>query len=332
MTAASNRNVQIVAITVGVLLMVGKFVAWSITGSNAILTDALESIINVVAASVALYSIYLASRPRDLNHPYGHGKVEFLSSGFEGGLIVVAGVAIAAKSVYNLFYPTALAQLDLGLAITALTGIVNYGMGLTMVRQGRSTQSITLEAGGKHLLTDAYSTIALIVGLGVVIATGYTWLDSLMAIAMGGYIIYAGWRIVRRSIAGIMDEADYELIKEMVTELNDHRSPNWIDVHNLRVIKYGATLHVDCHITLPWYFNVREAHDELDAFEGFFEQHSERPYELFVHSDPCIPESCAICTKPNCPVRQQPFMKRVEWTMTNVVKNQKHYYEGVARR
>jgi divalent metal cation (Fe/Co/Zn/Cd) transporter len=149
-------------------------------------------------------------------------------------------------------------------------------------------------------------------------------MDSAVALLFAFIIIFTGYKIIRSSIEGIMDKADEALLKEMVTTLNQHRSINWIDLHNLRIIKYGPTLHMDCHLTVPWYFNVHEAHREIDALSELVKKNYGDSVELFVHSDGCLHFSCAICSKMECHVRQHPFKERVEWTMANISSNHKH--------
>lgn len=317
---------QISALIVGILLMAIKFGAWLLTNSNAILTDALESIINVVAGAFGLYSLFLSSKPRDRNHPYGHGKIEFISAGFEGGLIFLAGFLIITKAGYNLLYPQALGQLDVGIFLVAFSGGVNFLMGYLLERRGAQTNSLILQASGKHLKSDAYSSAGLLIGLGIILITDILWLDNLIAILFGLIILYTGYRLLRTSFAGIMDEADYQLISNLIENLREERHPNWIDVHNFRVIKYGATLHIDCHLTVPYYFEVSKAHREIKAFEECVAAHCEVPVELFIHTDPCEPPTaCRICRKSDCHVREAPFEKSVRWTLENFMKNKPHY-------
>ena len=316
---------QSLALTVGMVLMGGKFLAWWLTNSNAILTDALESIINVVAATFGLYSLILAAKPRDSNHPYGHGKVEFLSAGFEGALIFLAGIAIWLKAGYNIIYPQPLFNLDIGLAITGFAGAVNFGIGHYLEKRGVHSNSLIMEASGKHLKSDAYSSAGLLIGLGLVLATGIPLLDNLLAILFGAVIMFTGLRLVRRSVAGIMDEADYQLIDDMVATLQRNRRDCWIDVHNFRMIKYGPTLHIDCHITVPWYFDTRHSHGEVKNFEGLLKANSSVPVEFFVHVDPCEPpRNCRICQMKACLERQAPSEVKVEWTLENIMKNAQH--------
>ena len=234
--------------------------AYQLTHSLAILTDALESIVNVVAGLVGLYSLYVASKPRDLDHPYGHGKAEFVSAAVEGTLIVAAGVMIIFESIQNFFHPLTLQQLDIGCWIIASTALLNYAGGALCLRLGKKNKSLALEASGKHLQMDTYSTLAILGGLLIMLTTGLTWIDQAVALAMSVWIIYNGYSIIRRSLAGIMDEADSKLLERFIVLLNKNRRERWIDLHNLRVIQYGALLHIDCHLTVPWYLNVNEAH------------------------------------------------------------------------
>jgi cation diffusion facilitator family transporter len=315
---------QLSALIIGLALMSIKFVAWWLTNSNAILSDALESIINVVAGTFALFSLLFAARPRDRNHPYGHGKIEFLSAGFEGVLIMLAGVAIISKAIYNLYYPQALEGIGLGLLLTAIAGGINFLLGWILETQGQKTNSVLMVASGKHLKSDGWSSLGLITGLGLVLLTGINQFDNLLALIFGGVIIYTGLGLVRTSLAGILDEADYELVKNIVQNLDEHRSLNWIDIHNLRIIKYGALLHIDCHMTLPWYFNLQESHEEVKILEAYGNQQHANGVEFFVHLDPCLPDSCPICQKTDCPARQHPFEHRVVWTLENVMENKKH--------
>lgn len=319
-----NIRVQLIIVSVGLLLMAGKFVAYFLTHSNAILTDALESIVNVVAGGFSLYGLILTAKPKDENHPYGHGKIEFISSSIEGGLIAGAGLMIIMKSIYNLIEPHPISNLDLGLYITAGAGIINFLMGYLTNQRGKRIGSLPLQASGKHLMSDGWSTLGLIIGLALIILTGWWWLDSVVALVFGGIILYTGYKIVRPSIAGIMDEADYEVLEKIAEILETNRQPNWVDVHNMRVIKYGSTLHIDCHVTLPWYFNVRRAHDEIEAIDKLINQNVKASVEFFIHVDPCLPASCSICQKADCEVRQAPYQEKIPWTLNNVLRNEKH--------
>jgi cation diffusion facilitator family transporter len=301
-----------------------KFIAWLLTGSNAIFTDALESLVNVAAGSFALYSLYLAAKPKDEDHPYGHGKIEFLSATVEGSLIAAAGIAILIKSIYSYIYPEPIEKLNTGILLSVFTGGVNFAMGFYAVWRGKKTNSATLRAGGKHLLSDAWSTVGLIIGLLLLLITGLQWIDTTIALLFGLYILYTGIKIVRESVAGIMDEADPILIGELVNLLNDNRKYNWIDIHNLRIIKYGASIHIDCHVTLPYYYSVDEAHDETENIHRLIQDKYGDDVEIFVHVDPCLPTSCHICEISDCPVRKHAFEAKVIWMPENVMRNRRH--------
>ena len=319
-----NLRLQKVITLVAIILFIVKLVAWFMTSSLAILTDALESIVNIVAAFLGLYSLNLSAKPKDADHPYGHGKVEFLSAGVEGSLVILAGFFIIYKAVESVFYPHAIAKLDWGIILVATTAMVNFIVGRICITTGKRNNSLQLIAGGKHLVTDTYSTSAILAGLIVIYFTDYVFIDSVIACIAAIIIIYTGYKIVRQSIAGIMDEADEKLLKDIVSLLNKNRKENWIDLHNMRIIKYGSTLHCDCHLTVPWYLNVREAHIEIEALGSLIKNEFGAAVELFVHSDPCRHYSCRICTKHNCMVRQYDFEKRITWTIENISTDAKH--------
>ncbi len=312
------------ALGMGVLLFILKVGAWWWTNSNAILTDALESIINIVAGGFALFSLSLALKPNDFNHPNGHGKIEFISAGFEGALILVAGLFIIGKSIFDIFSPHEVQGLTLGAIITGLSGLANYLMGTVLEKRGKKYHFITMEANGEHLKSDAYSSIGLIVGLLVVLFTDWIFLDNVLAVIFGIIIIVTGYKLVRRSFAGIMDETDEALLKELANDLEENRRDDWIDVHNLRLIKYGSNLHLDCHLTLPWNYDTRKSHDEMKKFEDTVKELGGNRVEMFVHVDPCEPDSCQICQKKDCPVRQFESERRVIWTVENLTTNRKH--------
>ena len=315
--------IQAVALTIGLGLMGFKFGAYFVTNSNAIFSDALESIINVVAGAFGLYSLYLADKPVDRDHPYGHGKIELLSASFEGSLIFIAGAFIIVKAIYNFFQPHTITSIDIGIYITAFAGIVNFLMGWYMEFRGKKSNSLTLIAGGEHLKTDAYSSVGLILGLMLIVLTDWQNVDNIIAVVFGVLIIYSGIKILRKSVGGIMDEADEDLIAEVIEVLEEKRKDDWIDVHNLRCIRYGPRLHIDCHVTVPWYYNTIEAHDVIEAVTESIDEEAESEIEMFIHADPCQAFSCRICQL-DCEKRRQGFEEKLEWVVNNVMKNEKH--------
>jgi cation diffusion facilitator family transporter len=323
-SAVIKTRVMRITLIVSAMLMAIKFFAYWLTNSNAILTDALESIINVVAGLFALVSLSIAILPKDENHPYGHGKVEYLSAGFEGGLIFLAGVAIIVKSIYGFFHPAEIKSLDKGAWIVGFAGVCNYVMGTILVRYGKKHNSVLLIADGKHLISDTVSSIGLILGLIVIQITGRAWLDNVLAMIFGAVIFYTGFKLLRVSVTSLLDEADYEKLKHMIKVLNENRRPKWIDMHNLRVLKYGSELHVDCHITLPWYDTLEEAHNEVDQVENLLSQNMDDEVEFFIHSDPCLPACCPICKVEECTYRKAPFVKKLDWTIENMLPDRQH--------
>jgi cation diffusion facilitator family transporter len=280
--------------------------------------------VNVVAGFMGLYSLQISAKPKDVEHPYGHGKIEFISAAVEGVMIAFAAVFILFESVRNLVTPMPVQKLDVGIGLIGLTGVVNFVLGRWCLRTGNQNNSLALIASGKHLLSDTYTTLGILVGLILIFVTRIAWLDSAVAILFACIIFYTGFRIVRTSIAGIMDERDNDLLRRMIEALDGERSKNWVDIHNIRIIKYGSTLHIDCHLTVPWYLNVHEAHDEIDKLGDLVRKEFGNAIELFVHSDGCLPISCPICIKDDCPVRHHDFTRRIKWTVKNLERDQKH--------
>jgi cation diffusion facilitator family transporter len=319
-----NYRLQKIVVTVAVILFILKIIAWWLTRSVAVLTDALESTVNVVAGFISLYSLFVAAKPRDKEHPYGHGKAEFISAAVEGSLVAMAGLVIIYEAIDNILHPHIIQKLDTGMIIIGSTAIINYLTGWYTIKIGTKNNSLALVASGKHLQSDTYSTIGIIGGMALIFLTGWIWLDSAVAIAFAFFIIYTGYTIIRSSLAGIMDEADYALLDKLVSRINENRQENWIDLHNLRIIKFGPVIHVDCHLTVPWFFNVHQAHKEIDAFSAIARNEFGESVELFVHADGCLDFSCKICNKSNCTERKHPFQKTIEWEVHNISSNEKH--------
>lgn len=304
--------------------MLAKFSAYFLTSSNFVLTDAAESIVNVLASSFAFFSIYLAAQPRDENHPYGHGKIEFFSVFIEGGLIGLAGIVILFKSGYNVFYPHQIKDLVTGAIIIGATGIINGGLGSYMIKRGKHLRSITLEADGKHLITDMVTSFGLVLGLLLIHFTKILMLDSVLSILVGLYIVYTGYKLVRKSVSGLMDEADFDIVTEVVSVLNKKRRDPWIDIHNFRAQKYGNDLHIDCHLTLPNYLDLIQVHNEVKLVDRLINSEVTKT-ELFIHTDPCVPQCCHYCSMPDCPIRSEAKTEEITWTLEKVIRNKKHF-------
>jgi cation diffusion facilitator family transporter len=321
----TKRRLGLLSLVVSAGLVAIKFYAYRLTHSQAVLTDALESIINVFTSGFAFYSLYLADLPKDENHPYGHGKVEYLSIGFEGALIAIAGAYILYSATLSLIHPHAVGQPDWGVALLGLTAVINLGVGLLLVRSGKQLRSVALVGDGQHLYLDALTSIVSAVALVLVAATGIARFDSLAALLLGGFIVVNGYRMLRRSVSGLMDETDTAVVTEVIAELQAQRRPPWIDVHNLRVQRYGANLHIDCHMQMPYYFTLEEVHSQLFDIEELIRERFAVEVEMFVHADPCTFAACSLCLMPNCPVRQHPFEFEVKWNLHNAVRNQRHH-------
>lgn len=308
----------------GIILFIGKIVAWKLTGSDAVFSDAMESIVNVISAFMGLYSLYLAAKPKDEDHPYGHGKVEFVTSGIEGALIAIAGIMIIYEGINSLITGKILQKLDWGIAIIAATAIVNYLLGYISIKKGKHENSHVLISSGKHLQSDTITTLGVVISLIVVYFTKIYWLDSVVALIFGFYIIVIGYKIIRKSLSGIMDEQDPDLLNQIIKVLEENRRTEWIDVHNMKIQQFGANLHIDAHITLPWYYSLRDAHNEMEKMIILLAQNTNRSIEFNFHMDDCKPISCPICQIADCPVREQDFVKRVIWTPENVTFADKH--------
>lgn len=311
----------------GVILFIGKIIAWKLTNSDAVFSDAIESIVNVISAFMGLYSLYLAAKPRDDDHPYGHGKVEFVTSGIEGALIAIAGIMIIYEGINSLIVGKVLSKIDLGIWIIAATAAINYLLGYISIKKGKTENSIVLISSGKHLQSDTITTLGVVVSLIVVYFTRIYWLDSVVALGFGVYIIVVGYKIVRKSLSGIMDEQDPDLLEQIIQVLEENRKKEWIDVHNMKIQQFGAHLHIDAHITLPWYYSLRDAHNEMEKVIILLAKNTKRTVEFNFHMDDCKPFSCSVCQISNCPVREKDFVKRVVWTPENVTSVDKHSIE-----
>ena len=309
-TAKSNVRIQAVVVAVGVVLLAIKFTAWSLTRSNTILSDALESIVNVTAGAFALYSLWFAAQPRDREHPYGHGKIEYMSAAFEGGLVSFAAVAILVTGVRTLLAGPELRQLDLGLAVTAGAGVVNLALGAWLVRQGRRLGSPALVADGRHVLSDVWTTLGVLVGLALVRLTGLTWLDPVAAILVGLLLARTGIQLVRKSAGSLLDEGDPALIEKLCRSFDQDPVPGVVLLHQLRAIHAGNAIHVDAHAYVPEHWTVQRAHEVIQLVEERLLAATGLEGDLALHLDPCRRSRCEECDLEDCPVRQRPLQAR----------------------
>ena len=320
-----ERWVVLISLVVSILLTVIKFIAYFSTNSVAILSDALESIITIVAAGFAYYSIYLSSLPKDQNHPYGHGKIEFFSIGVEGAMIFVAGCLILFKAFQYFIYPRAITQIDNGVILIAITAAINFLFAQYLLYSGKKIPSITIRGNGQHIITDASTSSALIAALLLIRFTNLHWIDPAMSLLIGILILRKGYNLIRKSVSGLMDEADIKLAEEIIMVMDMNRKSSWVDIHNLRIQQYGNNHHIDCHLTLPYYYTLSQVHEETQNLSSLVNNYiTVGEVEFFTHTDPCDPGCCHYCILFECPVRQDAFTGRIKWTKENVLPNHKH--------
>jgi cation diffusion facilitator family transporter len=317
---AARLRAGALSLGVGTTIFGGKLVAWWLTGSTAVLSDALESIINVVAAGGLLYSLVVAARPADESHPYGHGKVEFFSAGVEGACIAGASVAIVWASVRALLRGPHVENIDFGLLVLLVTAAMNLGLGSYLVRVGRREHSLALVADGKHVLTDVTTSAGVLAGLAAVRITGLQVLDPIVAMGVGLNILFTGWRLVREAVGGLMDEADLSRLEPLVAALEAERAPEWIDVHSFRIWRSGHLQHVDMHLTVPRYLDVERGHAIDEKIAALLSRSSGLPTEVIVHFDPCRPRHCPDCRVEGCPVRAAPLGSREPLSLERAIR------------
>ncbi len=261
------QRLAIGSIIVGAIVLALKYTAYRITGSIALYSDALESIINVVTALAALMAVRLSAEPADKNHPYGHHKVEYFSAVLEGVLIIIAALAILREAYEGFLNPRALDAPAMGLAINGLATIVNAAWAWILIREGRRHRSPALSADGRHLMTDVMTSAVVVVGLVLVPVTGWVWLDSLLAAFVALNIIWSGWMLMKESIGGLMDEALPEAVLSRVREVIAVNAEGAIEAHDLRTRHAGRLVFVDFHLVVAGNMSVTQAHDICDRLE-----------------------------------------------------------------
>ncbi|WP_374077208.1 cation diffusion facilitator family transporter [Bdellovibrio bacteriovorus] len=305
-----------------------KVGAYKITGSTAVLSDALESIVNVIASLVALFVIRFASQPADHEHPYGHGKAESFSSAFEGGMIFFAAIMIIGEAVKALINHEPTQKLEMGLLIVGGAALVNLALGLYLKKVGTNHKSEALRASGAHVLSDVFTTVGVMVGLGLVMITGYQWLDPVVAILVGLQLAYSGYKIVRESLGILMDEQDEQVLENLAVALQKNRVPGVIDIHHLRTIRSGRFHHVDAHLVVPEYWDVSHVHEVTHSFENRVVADYDFDGELAFHLDPCKKSYCSACVVENCPIRLHPFKEGRPFTVKSLTDGPRPTNQG----
>lgn len=315
-----NTIVAFFSLVVSLIVLFLKSRAYYATHSVAILSDALETVINVITALVALYAVKAATEPADDEHPYGHGKFEYFSAAFEGGLIFFAALAILYEASKLFFVHSELTNntginLDLVLA-TAL----NLIAGLVLLFYGRSQKSEALKASGKHVLSDVITTVGILAGLWVVHVTGVIWLDSLIAALAGLWLLFEAYKILRENSGALLDEADDQALDDLARVINLHQMPGVIDIHNVRMIRSGNFHHIDAHMVVPEFWDVAHVHQISEQFEEKVVQDYSFEGEFAFHIDPCKKSFCLQCSLTDCRMRQADFFKTKTSTRQNLIK------------
>lgn len=272
-----------VVVALGVLAL--KFVAYRLTGSVALLSDALESIINVVASGAALLALWVAARPADANHPYGHTKAEYLSAVAEGVLIVLAAVGILRLAVPDLFAPRPVEAAWLGLGINMLASVINGVWASVLLRAGRRTRSPALLADGQHILTDVITSVGVVVGVVLAVLTGWAVLDPLLAILVALNILWSGWGLLSRSVGGLMDAGVDSPTEKRIRHAMREHAEGALEMHDLRTRTSGAVTFIDFHLVVPGEMSVREAHAICDRLEDALRAELE-DVQVTIHVEP----------------------------------------------
>jgi cation diffusion facilitator family transporter len=276
---------MLLSVATGIATIALKTLAWKLTGSTGLLSDAIESLVNLAAALIALVVVRWATLPPDDEHMYGHEKAEYFSAGVEGGLIMVAAISIGWVAIGRLLHPVPLEDVGIGLAVSAVASLINLVVGITLVRAGRRHRSITVEADGRHLLTDVWTSVGVIAGVAVVALTGWERLDPLIALAVAANIVVTGIRLVRRSSGGLMDHALAPAEQSALdAALEPYRSEGAV-FHAIRNRQSGRRSFVSMHVLVPGRWTVQQGHDLLERVEA--DVRAALPYTtVFTHIEP----------------------------------------------
>jgi len=307
-----------ISLVASVVVFAIKVGAYYLTYSTAVLSDALESTVNVVAAFVALIVIRIVAQPADEDHPYGHGKLEYFSAAFEGGLIFFAALMIIREAIDALFGHGEVHQLEWGLAALGIAGVFNLALGIYLKRTGEKEKSDALKASGAHVISDVWTTVGVMIGVALVLFTGIRWLDPIVAIAVGINLAYEGYKIVRKSGGSLIDEVDVDVLKDLASSLEHNRVPGIIDIHHLRIIRSGRFHHVDAHLVIPEYWNISHAHVICDDFEASVLSDYPFDVEIAFHLDPCKRAYCSRCVMKDCPIRRVPLEKEIPFSVESL--------------
>ena len=307
-----RKKAIIISLVFAIFMLIAKLGAYFLTNSAAIFSDAAESVVHILATSMAFYSIILSSKPADESHLYGHGNIEYFSAGVEGLFIIIASIYIIYSAINDLIVGTELKQLDIGIYIISIAGLINLGLGYYLINIGKKTNSLTLVADGKHVLTDSFTSIGVIIGIILVLITKLEIIDPIVAILVAINILYTGYNLIRESIGGLMNETDKDILNKIVNCLKKNRRDYWIDIHHLRFWKSGENIFIDFHLSLPYYFNIKESHLEEEYIENCI-QTDIPSSQVRNHLDYCAENLCKYCLYEECKVRGDNFNIKIDW-------------------
>ncbi|MCC2680103.1 MAG: Cation efflux system protein [Pseudobdellovibrio sp.] len=313
-----NIKVALATLVVSVVVLALKTAAYYATYSLAVMSDALETVVNVVTAVVALWAIKFASAPADEDHPYGHGKSEYLSASFEGGLVFFAGMAIAFEAVKSFFVPNTRLDVFNGNSYLVAATVVNLLTGLYLVRHGSKENSEALKASGKHILSDVVTTLGVFAGLVLVKVTGVLWIDSAVGLIVGLYLLFEAYKILKDNTAVLMDAVDLPSLDMLAEVFNTHKIDAVVDIHNVRIIRSGSFHHIDAHVVVPEYLDVATIHEMTHDFEKKVVRDYKYDGEIAFHIDPCKRKFCKQCHFLECKIRREPFDKLKISTQENM--------------
>lgn len=280
------RFAATVSVGVALLLLVVKVVASELTGSLAVWSDAMESIVHIASLAFMWYAVRLAQEPPDKSHPYGHGKVESFSVGIEGALIITAGIAILWSVAHSFLHPRELQRLDVGILLIFGGAAVNTLLGLWLIRTGRRCDSAAIEADGHHIMSDAWTSWGVVAGVLVVKWTGLLWIDKALAVVIALHLCRVGFKLVARSMNRLMDGANPKVIKTVLNAINEKRESEWVDIHALRVHTVGQYHHIDFHLVVPADWTIARAHHISHDLEDHILEKFNGKGSVIVHLDP----------------------------------------------
>lgn len=309
-----RKKAAYISLAVGIGMFITKMTAYFITGSVAIFSDAAESVVHVAATGMALFSIILSAKPADRSHLYGHGNIEYFSAGAEGFFIILAAGVIVYQAIVDIVAGPELSSLNVGVIFISAAGFVNLALGFYLIKTGKKTSSITLVADGKHVLTDAVTSIGVLIGIILVIITNYVLLDPILAIVVALNILFTGYKLIRESVGGLMLETNPEILNKISDKLISIKRDYWIDLHELRYWQSGDRMFIDFHLILPYYFTIEQSHKEEKRIDEELDMEFPNS-QIKIHFDYCNYDLCKFCGYDKCDVRKESKQMHFDWNL-----------------